>query len=325
MSKISPEPVEDLDRVWTIEQEDIEHHRVEQKDIDGIDGIEHLEVKQEEDNPKQSSKRVGWSMAIQKNHPAFTTLWILIPLIVLIEVAMSLGLLIIPPDHPIDMVYFCAGCNIDADVSFASLATSSAMACIEDSILLVIGESFQTFQSNYLATMIGHLLTVYALVASHDASLPRASKHWSARLHFVSYILLIADFSVEMSFLSNVSHADPDDLDLHLYFGCDATPEREIGNLKEDLEVVALHVIIFRTVVGVTTPCLLCLSLSVSLSVSLNLCLSLFLSVSLSVSLSLCLSLSVSVCLCLSVSLSVSPSPSLSFSLSRSLSLALSR
>ncbi|KAJ1412502.1 hypothetical protein B484DRAFT_455312 [Ochromonadaceae sp. CCMP2298] len=98
--------------------------------------------------------------------------------------------------------------------------------------------------------MIGHLLCVYALVASNDASLPRAYDHWSARLHFLSYMLLILDFSVEMILGMGVSLADPAHLELHTYYGCDSAPEKEILKIKQELEEFALFVIVFRTVIG---------------------------------------------------------------------------
>jgi len=42
------------------------------------------------------------------------------------------------------------------------------MQCIEDEVLETIGGSFQGFAANFLGSLVGHVLTVYALLSAQD-------------------------------------------------------------------------------------------------------------------------------------------------------------
>mgnify|MGYP007047416465 CR=1 FL=1 len=70
---------------------------------------------------------------------ATKTLWVLIPLVLLIEVAMSLPLGIVSPDHPNHIVTYATGCGIASGSTWTSLSDEDVM-CIMDSILSVIGK-----------------------------------------------------------------------------------------------------------------------------------------------------------------------------------------
>ena len=193
------------------------------------------------------SNRLFWGRS--KVGRAVGTLWVVIPLIILIEIAMTLPLATVYPDHPMRMAYFCTACSLNGgdDIKTISDATRS---CVVDNILLVIGEMFQGFIINYLATMIGHLMVTYALMASQDSTVSGLAGGRREVLHRVAYFLLMVDMIVEVVFLNRAEVADPESISLDGYTECGTEYEAEIVRLKEYLVNVAFWVLIIRTVFG---------------------------------------------------------------------------
>ena len=102
------------------------------------------------------------------------TLWLLLPFMVMIEIALNVTMLVVPPDHDVHFARYCAMCGINPGENIQNFFTTNGYSpdeieawksCISDEVLQTSGESFQAFTLNYLATLLGHILTVYALLA----------------------------------------------------------------------------------------------------------------------------------------------------------------
>jgi len=176
------------------------------------------------------------------------SLWVVVPLILLIEYGITAPLRVIHPDHALHMVTFCAGCGLNSLTAWSAL-NESDITCISDSILSEIGESFQGFIQNYLATMLGHVCTVYALLASQDADV-RKIIGVRESLHIFAYVILIADISLEVYFLSFIQLSDPNSLKLDTYAGCNSSKVLEITNHKIYLQEFADEVLVTRLLVA---------------------------------------------------------------------------
>jgi hypothetical protein len=140
------------------------------------------------------------------------TLWILIPLLILIEISITLPLENVHPDHELNIIYFCSGCNLNSGTLISSLNTAD-YSCIEASILGMIGESFEGFMNNYLSSLLGHILTVYALINTQDSTI-HSNVGTKEMLHIVAYVLLFIDMVLELEFLREIALTDPDNLTL---------------------------------------------------------------------------------------------------------------
>jgi hypothetical protein len=177
------------------------------------------------------------------------SLWVVVPLVLLIEYGITVPLGVVHPDHELHMVTFCTGCNADSDTAWGALAVSD-ITCISDAILSVIGESFQGFVQNYLATMLGHICTVYALMAAQDADV-RKTIGKRETLHIFAYAVLIIDMIVEVYLLNVIQLSDPDSLSMDgEYAGCNSDEVIEITDHKTELENFAQTVLIIRMVVA---------------------------------------------------------------------------
>ena len=186
------------------------------------------------------------------------TLFIVLPLIIIIELALNLSMDIIPPDHDVHIATYCATCGLTVGVSFSTFvpgATSDELrayaACMEDAMLLLIGEAFQTFNVNYTATLLGHILTVYALIASLDGSLTPKLCNLRSLLHGLAYTLLLVDILAELILLFYIDAHDPDSIDvMQTYTACDATVVKEIIDVKNFLVEYAIAMIVWRTTIA---------------------------------------------------------------------------
>ena len=182
------------------------------------------------------AKKINWSLLV------------IVPLIVLIEVAMNYNMLTIPPgkpfnfipiqfrylsshftfvnlifslvDHPVHISTYCAQCGIDVGTAFHAISDDENVkkavgACMEDGILGLVGEAFTVFNGNYMATLLGHILTTYALLMSLDADIMSAEvKSLSNILHGFGYVLLLVDVIVEFIILMEVASHDPNTIDV---------------------------------------------------------------------------------------------------------------
>jgi len=176
------------------------------------------------------------------------TLWVLVPLVTLIEIAITLPLSTVHPDHPLHMAYYCTGCNTDVDTLVSAL-NDSEISCVSDAILLDIGESFQGFIQNYLATMLGHVLTVYALINTQDQSLS-AKFGTKELLHILAYTLMLFDIIFEIAFLEEIELTDPSAMDISGYNSCDDTEVVEVTEHKEELVKFSYFVLSVRVLVA---------------------------------------------------------------------------
>jgi hypothetical protein len=178
------------------------------------------------------------------------TLWILVPLIVLFEICMTLPLGIVSPDHPMHIVTYCAPCGINNGALWSTL-TKSDERCIQDGILTTLGDSFQGFINNYLATMLGHIFTVYALINAQDASISDKIGI-KEKLHFSAYLIIILDIIFELYLLHTIEMSDPDTLSIKEYNKCGNMIVKEITSYKENLEIFAWIVLWIRICIGLT-------------------------------------------------------------------------
>ena len=193
------------------------------------------------------ANRLFWGKS--KVGRAVGTLWVIVPLIILVEIALTLPLATVYPDHPMRMAYFCTACSLDGGDLFADLSDATK-SCIVDQILLVIGEMFQGFVINYLATMIGHVTVTYSLIATQDMSISSLAGGRRELLHRFAYFLVIVDMIIEVILLERAEMADPSSVSLDAYTECGTEYEDEIVSLKEYLVDSAFWVLIIRTVFG---------------------------------------------------------------------------
>lgn len=176
------------------------------------------------------------------------SLWVVVPLILLIEYGITAPLRVVHPDHALHMVSFCAGCGVNSLTAWSAL-NKGDITCISDSILSEVGESFQGFIQNYLATMLGHICTVYALMASQDADV-RKVIGMRESLHIFAYVILIADISLEVYLLNFIQLSDPNSLKLDTYTGCNSSEVSEITAHKIYLQDFADEVLVIRLIVA---------------------------------------------------------------------------
>jgi hypothetical protein len=193
------------------------------------------------------ANRIWWGKS--KVGRAAGTLWVVVPLIVLVEVAISLPLGTVSPDHPPRMAYYCTCCSLDSGDTLVGIA-EDLESCIVDNILLMVGEMFQGFTINYLATMIGHIMVTYALMASQDTTVSILPGGRREMLHRAAYILLIIDMIIEIIMLEQAESADPSTLTLDGYTECGTESETEVEELKTYLVGVAWWVLVIRTIFG---------------------------------------------------------------------------
>jgi len=212
-----------------------------------LDNLSILEPKVKEKRPTKSILKRLYN-GFKKLAKGINTLWILIPLVALIEVAITLPLATVHPDHKLHLAYYCTGCNTNVDTLYSALVTSEK-SCISDAILMDIGESYQGFIQNYLATMLGHVLTVYALINTQDQSLS-ATMGTKEMLHILAYGLLLLDIIFEIWFLEEIEMTDPTGISLSSYTACDDTVVSEVENHKTALVEFAYYVLTFRVVVS---------------------------------------------------------------------------
>ncbi len=176
------------------------------------------------------------------------TLWILIPLVLLIEVGVTLPLNVVHPDHELHINTICSGCNIDSQTLWSALNVDD-VTCISDTILMEIGESFQGFVQNYLATMLGHVLTVYALINAQDGDVHHKIGA-KEKMHMLAYGILIIDMIVEIFLLQLIKNTDPNSLKLDEYTSCNSKTVEEIEVHKKDLIGFAKIVLWLRLAVA---------------------------------------------------------------------------
>lgn len=126
---------------------------------------------------------------------------------------------------------------------------------MEDGILGLVGDAFTVFNGNYMATLLGHILTTYALLASLDADMVGNDSMSRANvLHASGYVLLLVDVVVEFALLIEVASHDPNTIDVMQegnYVACDNTLVVETKEAKKILLFAAWEMIIWRAIVAV--------------------------------------------------------------------------
>lgn len=215
---------------------------------------------EEEDSPTHESPLTVWGRIVKDwgDLRINKTLFVILPLIILIELVLNLSMDIIPPDHDVHVSTYCATCGFNVGDNFSVFAVGatteylkSVASCMEDAMLLLIGEAFQAFNTNYVATLLGHILTVYALMASLDGSLTPKSLNLRSILHGTAYALLLIDVAVEFGFLYYIDSKDPTEIDvMNAYDACDDTVVSEIIDVKDMLVEFAIEMAIWRTCVA---------------------------------------------------------------------------
>lgn len=256
MSKVKPKPGQDH-KAWAADGADPEVPVLEQgaHAAPGITRIQRSKKLPPKPNEYKRSTKLFWGKS--KVGRAMGTLWVIVPLIILIEIAITMPLATVYPDHPMRMAYFCTACSLDGGDLLADISEATE-SCIIDQILLVFGEMFQGFSINYLATMIGHIMVTYALMAAQDTSVSNLPGGRREILHRLAYFLLIIDMIIEIVFLQNAELADPSSLSLDGYTECGTEYETEIITLKNYLINVAFWVLIIRTVFGALIALIYC-------------------------------------------------------------------
>jgi len=187
------------------------------------------------------------------------SLMIIVPLVAVIEVSMSSAMLVIVPDHPMHMATFCARCGMDPHTYFDDFFANKPagevldwMQCIEDEVLDVIGNAFQGFTANFLGSLVGHVLTVYALLSAQDAALRSDSYVLHNLLQFLGYSTLLVDLLIELGLLYSVEMRDPSHVDIRRdYDHCTSDVETQIWDIKEELLQISEIVLILRVVVSI--------------------------------------------------------------------------
>jgi len=103
------------------------------------------------------------------------------------------------------------------------------MQCIEDEVLETIGGSFQGFAANFLGSLVGHVLTVYALLSAQDAALRSDSYMLHNMLQFLGYVTLLVDILIGLGLLYLVEMRDPSHVDIRKdYDHCTSHIETEV-------------------------------------------------------------------------------------------------
>ena len=125
---------------------------------------------------------------------------------------------------------------------------------MEDGILGLVGEAFQVFNANYMATLLGHIVTTYALLAALDADMGLDSFSLPNILHAAGYSLLLVDVIIEFAILIEVASHDPKTIDVMRggnYNACNMDLVVETEEVKELLVAAAFKMIIWRAVVAI--------------------------------------------------------------------------
>ena len=125
---------------------------------------------------------------------------------------------------------------------------------MEDGILGLVGDAFTTFNANYMATLLGHILTTYALLAALDGEMGLETMSPSNVLHAFGYTLLLIDVVIEFLLLMEVASHDPERIDVMRdgnYNSCDDTMVKETEEAKDLLVFAAFEMIIWRAIIAV--------------------------------------------------------------------------
>lgn len=191
------------------------------------------------------------------------TLWLLLPFMVMVEIALNISMLVVPPDHDVHFARYCAMCGIDPGTNIQDFFTTNSYtsdeikawnSCIADEVLTTSGESFQAFTLNYLATLLGHILTIYALLAATDSVLTDVDDIEGTVIQTFGYLVLLADIIVEVVVLGGIELKDTEHFDRHEV--CDHVVVHSIHQHKKDLLAAGFFVMTFRVCVSaVVTLC----------------------------------------------------------------------
>ncbi len=186
-----------------------------------------------------------------------SSMYYVVPIIVVIEVAITLPSTNVNPDHPLHLVSFCANCNIIADTVLSTLSDHE-VECISDGILSEIGDMMRDYFLNYIGSMVGHILIIYALIQSKDSDFISNNKETaqkSKRLHQIAYGILFADIVTEIVALESLQVLDPSSFTKSLedgtYTSCDDSNIDEVDIIKADLTYVAFVILVFRVCVAI--------------------------------------------------------------------------
>ena len=180
------------------------------------------------------------------------TLWYTLPLIIVMEIGISLPLLeAIEPRSIPHLVGFCANCNIDADYDI-KLFSQSQLTCVTDGVLEALSGMYISYIVNYLSTMVGHILIVYTLMQGLDLSLSSADKLGRMKVaHLLAYSILLADVLTELIGLQVLGDNLTDESTIRIsdYSKCDSTYITEQSNdkalfFKNSQLIMALHIIV---------------------------------------------------------------------------------
>jgi len=102
------------------------------------------------------------------------------------------------------------------DPGISNLA--SEVLCTADAILTAVGDSFYAFINSYLATMLRHICTVYALINAQDANIYDVGIRKG--LHFTAYVIMVIDLCAELLLLHTTELADSDSMKIDTSSSC---------------------------------------------------------------------------------------------------------
>ena len=209
--------------------------------------------------PKDLYSRASrWGWGKSKVGRAAGTLWVVIPFVILCEMAITFPLEVINPDHPPRLAFFCTACSLDAgqDLTDLSVITTSVERCIKDQLLYVIGDMFVGYIHTYLGTMVGHILVSYTLLATQDGQVSTLPSGRREMLHSAGYGVLVLDMIVEVILLARIRAHDPADISLDGYSECGTETHEMLSEEKEYLVDIGTIVFWLRLVVGTIVACI---------------------------------------------------------------------
>ncbi len=187
----------------------------------------------------------------------FSSLLYVVPIIVVIEVAITLPSTNVNPDHPLHMVSFCTNCNLLAGTLMSTL-DDNALSCISDGVLSEVGDMLRDYFLNYIGSMVGHILIIYALIQSKDGDFidgTHAKFKYSKKLHKIAYLILFSDIITEIAIIEGLDLVDPTSFIKRLkdgeYDTCDDADITQVSDLKLLLTDVAFTILVFRVCVAI--------------------------------------------------------------------------
>ena len=126
------------------------------------------------------------------------------------------------------------------------------MSCIADGVLGVMGVSYQAFVQQFIATLIGHVLLLYAMIAAHDAMVAFDWHNFYSYSQTLGYSVLCTDVLLEIMIMLEIELPKPREImESNRYRGCSADFVTQIDDNVDTLEEIGVFMIYFRMASGV--------------------------------------------------------------------------